>query len=64
LDALAILAPEMVFDLPAQGRRLIQKARGYRATVKRGQVVFEDAQPTGALPGRLVRGPQAGPRVG
>ncbi len=58
LDKLSLLAPEMVFDLPAGGRRLVQKAIGYRATVKRGAVVFSDGEPTGALPGKLVRGPQ------
>ncbi len=61
LDGLAIVPPEMIFDLPAEGRRLVQRARGYQATVKRGQVIFEDGRPTGALPGRLVRGPQAAP---
>ena len=50
--------PEMVYDLPAGGRRLVQRARGYRATLSRGEVVFEDGEPTGALPGRLVRGAQ------
>src|SRR5262249_62076040 len=60
-DALALTAPEMVYDLPASGRRLIQKARGYRATVKRGAVVFEDGEATGPLPGVLVRGPQPAP---
>ena len=61
LDALGLDAPEMVFDLPAQGRRLVQRAHGYRATVKRGQVIFRDGVPTGALPGRLVRGAQSAP---
>jgi N-acyl-D-aspartate/D-glutamate deacylase len=56
LDALALEAPEMVHDLPAGGRRLIQRARGYRATVCAGEVSFEDGEPTGARPGRLVRG--------
>jgi N-acyl-D-aspartate/D-glutamate deacylase len=60
-DALALTAPEMVYDLPASGRRLIQKARGYRATVKRGAVIFQDGEATGTLPGVLVRGPQAAP---
>jgi N-acyl-D-aspartate/D-glutamate deacylase len=46
----------MVHDLPAGGRRLIQRARGYRATVCAGEVSFEDGEPTGARPGRLVRG--------
>jgi N-acyl-D-aspartate/D-glutamate deacylase len=39
----------------------MQKARGYRYTVKSGAVTFEDGEPTGALPGRLLRGPQALP---
>ena len=58
LDRLAIAAPEMIFDLPAQGRRLVQRARGYVATIKRGTVTYENGDATGALPGRLVRGPQ------
>src|SRR5262249_45541081 len=60
-DALALTAPERVYALPASGRRLIQKARGYRATVKRGAVVLEDGEATGPLPGVLVRGPQPAP---
>ncbi|MBI3781815.1 MAG: amidohydrolase family protein [Deltaproteobacteria bacterium] len=55
-DALQLHAPEMVFDLPAQGRRLVQHVDGYRATVVAGEVTFEDGQPTGAKPGKLVRG--------
>ena len=50
--------PTMLFDLPAGGRRLIQKARGYKATIKAGQITYRDGAPTGALPGVLVRGPQ------
>ncbi len=61
LGALAIAPPEMVYDLPAGGRRLIQRARGYVATVKRGEVVLEDDRATGARPGRLLRGPQPAP---
>jgi N-acyl-D-aspartate/D-glutamate deacylase len=61
LDALAVDAPEMVYDLPAGGRRLVQRARGYAATVKRGVVVREDDESTGARPGRLLRGPQPAP---
>ncbi len=60
-DALAIHAPEMVFDLPANGRRMIQKASGYRATIVSGVVTFENGEPTGELPGKLVRGPKAAP---
>ena len=48
-------APRMVFDLPAGGRRLVQRARGYKATWCAGQRVIADDEPTGALPGRLVR---------
>ena len=58
LEALRILPPEMVFDLPAEGRRLIQRAEGYRATIVSGVVTFEDGVATGEMPGRLVRGPQ------
>jgi len=55
LDGMALQAPEMVFDLPAGGRRLIQKADGYVATLVAGQVTFERGEPTGDRPGRLVR---------
>jgi N-acyl-D-amino-acid deacylase len=56
LDALRLHAPEMVFDLPAGGRRLIQRVDGYRATVVGGEVTFENGEATGARPGGLVRG--------
>jgi N-acyl-D-amino-acid deacylase len=59
LDALRLHAPEMVFDLPAGGRRLVQRAGGYRFTVVSGAITFEDGEETGARPGRLVRGGQA-----
>jgi N-acyl-D-aspartate/D-glutamate deacylase len=55
-DNLELLAPEMLFDLPGGGRRLCQGARGYRATILSGVVTQENDEPTGALPGRLVRG--------
>ncbi len=55
LKALALDAPRMVADLPAGGRRLLQRARGYVATVVAGQVTYRDGAATGALPGRLVR---------
>ncbi len=60
-DALRIHAPEMVFDLPAEGRRMIQKAEGYRATIVSGVVTFENGEATGDLPGKLIRGPKAAP---
>jgi N-acyl-D-aspartate/D-glutamate deacylase len=52
---LALPPPRMVHDLPAGGRRLLQAARGYRATIKRGVVTYRDGAATGALPGRLLR---------
>jgi N-acyl-D-aspartate/D-glutamate deacylase len=60
-DGIAIDAPEVVYDLPAGGRRIVQRARGYVATIKRGVVVRDHDEPTGERPGRLVRGPQPGP---
>ncbi len=55
-DALTLGAPYVAADLPAGGRRLLQKASGYVATIKAGTVTFEHGEATGALPGRLVRG--------
>jgi N-acyl-D-aspartate/D-glutamate deacylase len=57
-DRLTLRPPEITFDLPAGGRRLIQKADGYMATIKRGQVIYRDGEATGAHPGQLIRGPQ------
>jgi N-acyl-D-amino-acid deacylase len=59
--ALALESPEMVYDLPASGKRLVQRARGYVATVKSGAVVREHDEATGERPGRLLRGPQPQP---
>ncbi|HEY9216857.1 MAG TPA: amidohydrolase family protein [Phenylobacterium sp.] len=55
-EQLRLFRPEAVNDLPAGGRRLVQRAEGYRFTIKSGQVTFVDGQSTGALPGGLVRG--------
>ncbi len=55
LEGMRLHAPEMVFDLPAGGRRLVQRADGYVATLLAGQVTFEQGKPTGARPGGLVR---------
>ena len=55
LDALTVHEPEMVHDLPAGGRRLVQHVDGYEATVCAGEVTFVNGEPTGARPGRLVR---------
>jgi len=51
--------PEVVHDLPAGARRLVQRGRGIAATVVNGDIVLRDGKPTGALPGQLLRGPLA-----
>ena len=51
--------PDVVCDLPAGARRLVQRARGIAATVVNGEVVLRDGKHTGALPGQLLRGPAA-----
>jgi N-acyl-D-aspartate/D-glutamate deacylase len=58
-DALRVAPPEMTYDLPSNAGRLVQHADGYRATLKSGELVFQDGEPSGALPGRLLRGPQS-----
>jgi N-acyl-D-aspartate/D-glutamate deacylase len=60
-DRLRLHAPEVAHDLPGGGRRLVQRADGYAATIVSGAVVHRRGVPTGALPGRLVRGPQSIP---
>jgi N-acyl-D-aspartate/D-glutamate deacylase len=60
-ERLHVEQPEMVFDLPAGGRRLMQRARGYVATVVAGETTIRDDEATGALPGGLVRGAQEAP---
>ncbi|MCU1502447.1 MAG: Amidohydrolase [Ilumatobacteraceae bacterium] len=55
-DALRLHDPELVHDLPAGGKRIIQRASGYRMTVCAGEVTYQDGEHTGAMPGRLVRG--------
>ncbi|MDA0822813.1 MAG: amidohydrolase family protein [Proteobacteria bacterium] len=55
-ETFALSDPEMVYDLPAGGKRLIQKATGYVATICNGEVTYENGVHTGAKPGRLVRG--------
>ncbi|RZI69201.1 N-acyl-D-amino-acid deacylase family protein [Variovorax guangxiensis] len=57
-DRLRIPPPYVAFDLPAGGRRLVQTAEGYRATLKAGETIMENGERTGALPGKLMRGPQ------
>ncbi len=63
-DRLRLSAPEVAHDMPAGGRRLIQRASGYVATLVGGEVTYRDGEPTGALPGRLLRGARSGPNGG
>jgi N-acyl-D-aspartate/D-glutamate deacylase len=60
-DRLQLGQPQVMHDLPAGGRRVIQRAAGYDATIVAGTVTLRDGEPTGALPGRLVRGGQPAP---
>jgi N-acyl-D-aspartate/D-glutamate deacylase len=54
-DNLSLERPGMLYDLPGGGRRLMQKARGYDATIVAGAVTYRHGEATGALPGKLVR---------
>jgi len=55
-DRLTVHAPEVLYDLPSGGRRLVQRTDGYEATIVSGVPVYRNGQATGGLPGRLVRG--------
>ena len=61
MGRLGLRRPEMHFDLPGGGRRLLQRAEGYLHTFVAGQETYADGQPTDTLPGRLVRGAQPAP---
>ena len=61
LDEVGLQLPEMHYDLPAGGRRLLQRAAGYRYTIVNGEVTMQNGEPTGALPGGLIRGEQPSP---
>ena len=54
-DNMRLRRPEIAYDLPAGGKRLVQRTDGFDATVVSGEVVYRNAEATGALPGRLVR---------
>jgi N-acyl-D-aspartate/D-glutamate deacylase len=60
-DKLRVLPPQIVHDLPGGAKRLIQRSEGYVATIVAGQTVLRDGEPTGARPGRVVRGEQPAP---
>jgi N-acyl-D-amino-acid deacylase len=61
-DRLTLGTPRMVNDLPGGGRRLMQFADGYVATIVSGKATYRDGVPTGELPGRLVRGARGSPQ--
>jgi N-acyl-D-amino-acid deacylase len=61
MDALNLGKPWLAFDLPAGGKRLLQKADGYAYTIKSGEVTFRDGDYQGVHPGKLIRGPQRVP---
>jgi N-acyl-D-aspartate/D-glutamate deacylase len=60
MDRLRIRRPELRYDLPTGASRILQAAEGYIATLVAGTVTREHDTDTGARPGRLIRGPQAG----
>ena len=60
-DRLRVHQPELLYDLPAGGRRVVQRADGYAHTFVAGVETYTEGTATGALPGRLVRGAQAAP---
>ncbi|MEQ9464161.1 MAG: amidohydrolase family protein [Haliea sp.] len=62
-DRLALRVPEITYDLPSGGRRLVQRAEGYVATLVNGVPVYRNGQATGALPGQLIRGQQGAPQT-
>ena len=61
LENIKLGPPWLAFDLPAGGKRLLQKAEGYVCTIKSGEVTFRDGRYLGVHPGRLIRGPQRAP---
>jgi N-acyl-D-aspartate/D-glutamate deacylase len=60
-DNLSLRRPEMAFDLPGGARRLLQRSRGYDATIVSGEIVMRGGEPTAARPGRLIRGARPAP---
>ena len=57
-EKLNVSSPKMIFDLPKGGKRLVQESFGYLATIKSGELVYENGQATGTLPGQVIRGKQ------
>ncbi len=61
-EQLQLEVPRIEFDLPAGGRRMFQGAVGYIATIVNGEIIMENGQYTGAVPGALIRGTQPAPQ--
>ncbi|MGI9409924.1 MAG: amidohydrolase family protein, partial [Hyphomicrobiaceae bacterium] len=55
-DRLSFSKPYVTYDLPANGKRLLQKAEGYDLTVVSGDVTYREGEATGALPGKVIEG--------
>lgn len=64
LHRLTARCPEIRYDLPAGGKRFVQRAEGYAATMVAGQITYEQGEATQHLPGRLIRGPRPAPTPG
>lgn len=62
-DNLELESPEIIYDLPAGGRRMFQGARGYRYTLVGGEVIMMDGVETQAMPGELIRGARSAPEL-
>jgi N-acyl-D-amino-acid deacylase len=62
-ESLNLHTPHIVYDLPAGGKRFLQRADGIKTTIVAGEVIYQDGQATGALPGKLIRGQQLDPRA-
>ena len=60
-ENLTLNAPDVIYDLPAGGRRLMQTATGYDMTIVKGEIIRRNGKATSARPGRLVRGAQSAP---
>jgi len=61
MERIRLHRPVVKADLPAGGKRLTQQSEGYVATIVSGTITYREGQPTGALPGRLVRGEKTAP---
>ena len=62
-ETLQLESPQIIYDLPAGGRRMFQGASGYIATIVNGEVIMENGKHTGAVPGALIRGAQPAPKA-